>query len=84
MKTPSSEPQKPTETDFKSYKVKVIVDELNVRKTPNWSDSDVVTTVKKGEVYTIVGETTVNKTKFGKLKSGVGYISLNSKYVKKM
>ena len=84
IKTPSSEPQKPTETDFKSYKVKVIVDELKVRKTPNWSDSDVVTTVNKGEVFTIVDEKMLGKTKFGKLKSGVGYISLGSKYVKKM
>lgn len=84
MKAPSTEPQKPTETDFKSYKVKVIVDKLNVRKTPNWSDSDVVTSVKKNEVFTIVGEKMLDKTKFGKLKSGVGYISLNSKYVKKI
>ena len=84
MKTPSSEPQKATESDFKSYKVKIIADELKVRKTPNWSDSDVVTTVKKGAVFTIVDEKMLGKTKFGKLKSGVGYISLGSKYVKKI
>lgn len=84
MKTPSSEPQKATESDFKSYKVKIIVDELKVRKTPNWSDSDVVMTVKRNEVFTIIGETMLGKTKFGKLKSCVGYISLGSKYVKKI
>ena len=84
MKELSSEPQKAPETTFKSYKVKIICDELNVRKTPKFDDSDIVTTVKKGDVYTIVDEKTVNKTKFGKLKSGVGYISLGSKYVKKI
>lgn len=84
MKKLSSEPQKATETTFKSYKVKVIANELNVRKTPNWKDSDVIATVKKNEVFTIVGEKMLGKTKFGKLKSGVGYISLGSKYVKKV
>ena len=84
MKTPSTEPQNATETTFKPYKVKVIADELNVRKTPNWNDSDVVMTVKRNEVFTIIRETMLGKTKFGKLKSGVGYISLGSKYVKKI
>lgn len=84
MKELSATPQKATETTFKSYKVKVICDELNVRKTPNWKDSDVVATAKKNEVFTIVGEKMLGKTKFGKLKSGVGYISLGSKYVKKV
>ena len=83
MKKLSSKPQKATETVFKSYKVKIICDELNVRKTPNWKDSDVIATVKKNEVFTIVGEKMLGKTKFGKLKSG-GYISLGSKYEKKI
>lgn len=69
---------------FKSYKVKVICNELNVRKTPKFVNSDIVTRVKKNQVYTIVGEKTVDGVKFGKLKSGVGYISLGSKYVKKV
>lgn len=73
-----------TSTAFKSYKVKVICNELNVRKTPKFVNSDIVTTVKKNQVYTIVGEKTVDGVKFGKLKSGVGYISLGSKYVKKV
>ena len=84
MNETPTEPQKRPETAFEEYKVKIICDELNVRKTPIFEDSDVVMTVKKGEVFTIVGETTVNKTKFGKLKSGVGYISVGSKYVKKV
>ena len=66
------------------FKVKVICNKLNVRKTPKFVNSDIVTTVKKNQIYTIVGEKTVDGVKFGKLKSGVGYISLGSKYVKKV
>lgn len=55
-----------------NYKVRITSDLLNVREEPN-SKSAIVTTVKKGEVYTIVEE---SKT-WGKLKSGVGWISLN-------
>ena len=71
-------------SSFKPYKVKVVCNELNVRKTPKWTSSDVVTTVHKNEVYTIVGEKVLEGTKFGKLKSGAGYISLGGKYVKKV
>ena len=84
MNETPTEPQKQPQTAFEPYKVKIICDELNVRKTPIFDVADVVMTVKKGEVFTIVGETTVNKTKFGKLKSGVGYISVGSKYVNKI
>ena len=76
--------QTATTSAFKAYKVKVVCDALNIRKTPKWTSSDVVGKVKKNEVYTIVGETTLDGTKFGKLKSGAGWISLGSKYVKKM
>ena len=38
------------------------------------------TTVKRNEVYTIVGE----ENGWGKLKSGAGWISLSSKYVTKI
>lgn len=77
---------------FKSYRVKVICKELNIRKTPNWSKSDIVGTIKNGGVYTIIDETMLDGTKFGLLKSsernGVNYrdrwISLGSAYVRKM
>lgn len=62
-----------------SFKVKIITDSLNVRKEPDFN-SEVVATVSKGGVYTILEE--VNG--LGKLKSGVGYISLNEKYVQKL
>lgn len=55
-----------------SYRVKVTASVLNVRKGAG-TDYPIVTTVKKDEVYTIVGES----AGWGKLKSGVGYIYLN-------
>ena len=62
-----------------SYVVKIIVDELNVRKDAGTS-YEVVTVVKQGQAFTIIEE----KNGWGKLKSGVGWISLNSKYVQKI
>ena len=78
--------------EFKSYLVKVICKELNIRKTPKWDKSDIVGTIKNGGVYTIIDETMLDGTKFGLLKSsirnGVNYrdrwISLGSAYVSKM
>lgn len=66
---------------FASYKVKVTCDVLNVRKKADLQ-SPVVTTVKRNEVYTIVGESTADGYKWGKLKSGAGYIAL--KYTAKV
>ena len=74
-----------TSTDAKPYapsndfKVKIIVGSLNVRKGVGTA-YPVVTTVKQNEVYTIV-ET---KDGWGKLKSGVGWINISSKYVQKI
>lgn len=70
-------PSKPTQDT--SFKVKIIAKELNVRKSASF-DSAVVTTVKKGEVYTIVEV----KNGLGKLKSGAGWISMHSAYVQKV
>ena len=55
---------------FKEYRVRITCDTLNVRKEPTTS-SKVVTTVHKGQVFTIVGES----NGFLKLKSGAGWIS---------
>lgn len=73
-------PVQPT-TNTTNYLVKIIADELNVR-AGNSTDYPVTTVVKKNEVFTIVEES-VNEhgNKWGKLKSGAGWISLNSKYV---
>jgi len=57
------------------YKVKINCDELNVRKGAG-TNYPVVTTVHRGEIYTIIDEKMNGKTRWGKLKSGAGYISL--------
>lgn len=64
------------------YVVKVIYegqDGLNVRSEANAS-SKVNAIIYFGQAYTIVEE----KNGWGKLKSGIGWISLNSRYVKKI
>ena len=60
-----------------SYRVRITADSLNVRKEPNAS-AKITTTVKKGNVFTIVEE----KNGWGKLKSGAGWINLS--YTKKL
>lgn len=59
----------------KSYKVKVTASVLNVRAGAGTSYK-VNKTVKKGTVLTIVAEKKNGSTKWGKLKSGAGWISL--------
>ena len=60
------------------FLVEIICDELNIRQKADFN-SKIVGTVKRGEVYTIIQE----ENGLGKLKSGAGYISLNSKYVER-
>lgn len=55
-----------------SFKIRVVVPELNVRYGPG-VEYEIGTTVKEGEVYTIVEE----KNGWGRLKSGVGWIKLS-------
>ncbi len=61
-----------------TFLVEIICDELNIRQKADFN-SKIVGTVKRGEVYTIIQE----ENGLGKLKSGAGYISLNSKYVER-
>ena len=63
--------------------IKVIVDELNVRKCPSWKDDAIAGTVKKDEVFTVVKKLKVDNSYMYKLKSGL-YITANSKYVKSL
>ena len=72
---PIEKPSIPTNS-FNSYTVKVTADVLNVRAGAG-TNYKVNTQVRKGEVYTIVGES----NGWGKLKSGAGWISL--KYTSK-
>lgn len=64
-----------------SYRVRVTVTNLNIRKEPT-TDSASKGYIKPG-VYTIISEATgKGATKWGELKSGAGWISLD--YVKKI
>lgn len=65
----------PQEKTTSGYTVKVTASTLNVRKGPG-TNYGIVTTIKKGEKYTIIGEAVNGGTAWGKLKSGAGYISL--------
>lgn len=70
--------------DCKDFKVEVVSKTLAVRKKPA-STAKKLTTIKKGEIYTIVKKTSDGK--WGLLKAGpiVGssYVNLATKYVKK-
>ena len=61
-----------TNNNAGSYRVRIIADVLNVRKGPSTNHA-VVTTVKQGDVYTIIDES----NGFLKLKSGAGWIAKN-------
>ena len=75
--TPSVSPQKPSETAFEPYVVKITADVLNIRREPTTA-SEVVSTITDFGCYTIVEESTgTGATKWGKLKSGLGWISLD-------
>ena len=72
----------PAQPATNAFLVKIIYEGkegLNIRAEANAS-SAIKGQVFKGQVFTI----TEVKNGFGKLKSGLGWISMNSKYVKKM
>lgn len=62
-----------------NYRVKIIADILNIRTGPGTKYAQVSTT-KKGTKHTVVAES----NGWGQLKSGRGWISLDSKYVSKI
>ena len=64
-----------------SYRVRITTDVLKVRKGPGTSYG-ANGSVREGQVYTIVDEKYNGITKWGKLKSGAGWISLA--YTKKV
>jgi N-acetylmuramoyl-L-alanine amidase CwlA len=66
------EPYQDSNSKSTNYVIKINTDVLNVRKEPN-ANAPIVTTVKKGQAYTIVAES----NGWGKLKSGVGWINLS-------
>ena len=62
-----------------NFKVRITTSILNIRKAPSFS-SAIVGTVKKGQVFTIIKVA----NGLGQLKSGVGFISMNTEYVEKV
>jgi len=71
----------PAPPAFAAYTVKVTADTLNIRKGPG-TDAAIVGAIKDKGVYTIVEEANgPGATKWGKLKSCAGWISLD--YTKK-
>ena len=67
---------------FDPYRIRVTANVLNIRKGAGTNYS-VVGSIKKGGVYTMVDEAAgTGATKWGKLKSGAGWISLD--YVEKV
>lgn len=74
-------PTTPT-VEFKPYLVKVTTTVLNIRKSPT-VDSAKVGDIRDSGVYTIIEESDGNgASKWGRLKSGVGWISLD--YTRKL
>ena len=72
-KVAPTEPKQESTTT--NYLVKINTDELNVRDGAG-TDYKVNAVVKRGEVFTIVEEKINDTTKWGKLKSNAGWISL--------
>ena len=66
-----------------SFKVKILDDALNVRKAAG-VENPIVGVIHKGEVYTIVDIKKVGSSEWGKLKSGLGWINIGTKYVKRV
>lgn len=66
-----------------SFKVRVLDDALNVRKSAGISSS-IAGVISDHGVYTIVEVKTVGSSEWGKLKSGLGWINVGAKYVKRV
>ena len=74
-------PVAPVQLPEKKKYVKVLVDDLAVRRSPSWDKSAVAKRVQKNEVFTIAnGPIKVGGGSMYELKSGL-YITASSKYV---
>ena len=76
-------PDVPESVEEEPFCVKVIDSALNIRKAPGTS-SEVVGVIRGGGIYTIVDTEMVGSVRWGKLKSGIGWISLGEKYVRRI
>ena len=75
---PNTNSTKPTTNTFKSYLVRITSENgVNIRKGAG-TNYPIVDAIPKGGAYTIVAESTGHGAKkWGKLKSGVGWIALD-------
>jgi N-acetylmuramoyl-L-alanine amidase len=64
---------KPPAASFESYTVRIEIDALNIRATPETVSTNIVGSIKDRGVYTIVEV----RNGFGKLKSGAGWVNLD-------
>lgn len=71
----------PEQTQTDTYRVKVTASALNIRKDAGTANA-IIGVIRDKGVYTIVAEKTVSGQKWGKLKSGAGWICLA--YTKKV
>ena len=75
---PPQEAPEPQKDEIKAYTIRVTASALNVRKGPGTNYAIVKTLVNDPNVYTIVEEADgVGSSKWGKLKSGLGWVSLD-------
>ena len=74
-KTPEQAAVKPEQAQADTYRVKVTASELNIRKDAGTANA-IIGVIRDKGVYTIVAEKTVSGQKWGKLKSGAGWICL--------
>ena len=66
-----------------SFKVKILDDALNIRKSAGVG-YPITGVISNHGVYTIVETKTIGSAVWGRLKSGVGWINIGTKYVKRV
>lgn len=66
-----------------SFKVKILDDALNIRKSAGVGNP-ITGVISNHGVYTIVETKTIGSAVWGKLKSGLGWINIGKKYVKRV
>lgn len=67
----------------RSFPVKILDNALNIRKNPSLT-APVMGVITDNGIYTIVETAYGGNILWGRLKSGAGWISLNSRYVKRL
>ena len=67
----------------KPFKVRVLDPALNIRENPG-TDHKIVGVISDKGIYTITETAKVGAVEWGKLKSGIGWISLGNKYAVKL